>query len=229
VTAGRGWVWDEKDWKEVLPGHLLWNNPGDFTIGRSDFENPYQCLAGNLITRQTNGIPLPRISFVPNLEEVTQFTREVVDLFEEDSFDRLILRDYVVGRIHYWIQRHRHDARHDQTPLPVQAALHWIHQNYAQPCPIHEIARHAGWSAAHLHEAFKKHLGITPHHAVMNRRLRAAKERLVSTTLSVKQVAAECGFSDTSALTHTFRAIVGLTPKGYRQRYMGMASTPHLP
>lgn len=226
MTGGRGWVQYGKIWKEVLPGHLLWNNPGDLTIGRSDFKNPYQCLSGTLVTSCKSGIKIPRISFVPNLEEVTHFTHEVVDLFEEDAFDRQVLRDYVVGRIHYWIQMHRYKSRHDQTPLPIQIALQWIHENYSSPCSIQEIARQAGWSAAHLHDAFKKYLDITPHHALMNRRLRAAKERLVSSTQSIKQIAAECGFSDTSALTHTFRAIIGLTPKSYRQRYMGMTSQP---
>ena len=52
VTTGRGWVRDGGDWREVTAGHLLWNDSGDETIARSDFADPYRCLAVRLrVTR----------------------------------------------------------------------------------------------------------------------------------------------------------------------------------
>ncbi|MEO8207265.1 MAG: helix-turn-helix transcriptional regulator, partial [Chthoniobacterales bacterium] len=64
------------------------------------------------------------------------------------------------------------------------------------------------------------HLHTTPHQILMSLRLRAACERLVSTSQPMKQIASECGFTDASTFTHAFKAGRGLTPKAYRQRYM---------
>ena len=220
MTGGRGWIWDAGTWREVVPGHLIWNKPGDQTIGRSDFTDPYRCLAVTFVSKQRTGLGLPRFSRVANLEEVASFTAEVVKLFHDDAFDREVLRDYLLGRLLFWIELHQVQSKRTEFPSPIQATLGWIEKNFAQPCRIGELARQAGWSEAHLHDAFRRHLGTTPHKVLARHRLRAARERLVSTSHPVKRIAAECGFADASALIHAFKAEVGLTPNAYRKRYM---------
>ncbi len=220
MTGGRGWIWHEGQWREVLPGLLIWNSPGDQTIGRSDFENPYRCLSLNIFSKFRHGMGIPRFSQVANLEEVKAFTEEIVRLSFDDHFDRRVLGDYVVSRLLFWMCLHEQQARHTELPPPLQAALAWIEQHYAEKCPVEELARQAGWSVPHFHEAFRKHLGTTPHQFLARHRLRAARERLVTTSHPVKRVAADCGFADASALIHAFKAEVGTTPKAYRHRYM---------
>jgi len=222
VTGGRGWVQDGEEWRPVAPGDLIWNKPGDCTIGRSDFEAPYRCLSVNLRTSKPEGLGLPRFSFWPNLEEVKQFTRETVDLFMDETFDRRVLRDYLVTRLLFQLHLHRHQTG-SKLPLPIQLTLEWIKENFATSCPVAEMARVAGWSAAHLHHAFAQHLGVTPHQAVVRERLRAAREKLVSSTAPVKQIAVECGFGDASSFTHVFKAAVGMTPGAYRRQHLSFS------
>lgn len=220
MTGGRGWIWDAGAWREVLPGQLIWNKPGDLTIGRSDFADPYRCLAVTFVSKQRAGLGLPRFSQVANLEEVVNFTAEAVKLFHDDAFDRAVLRDYLLGRLLFWVELHQVQSKRTEFPSPIQASLAWIEKNFAQPCRIGELARLAGWSVAHFHEVFRRHLGTTPHQVLARHRLRAARERLVSTSQPVKRIATECGFADASALIHAFKAEVGLTPNAYRKRYM---------
>ena len=222
VTGGRGWIADGDGWREVFPGDLIWNKPGDYTIGRSDFENPYRCLSVTLKGSKPNGLGLPRFSRWPNLEEVKQFTHEVARLFQDEGFNRVVLRDYAVGRLLFCLHTHQHRAG-GELPPPLRLTLDFIRRNFAQPCSVAEIAKVAGWSSAHLHHAFVRHLGMTPHQAVLRERLRAARERLVSSPQPVKWIAVECGFGDASSFTHVFKAAMGMTPGAYRKRYLSFA------
>jgi len=218
MTGGRGWIWHQGAWREVLPGQLIWNKPGDQTIGRSDFKNPYRCLSLTLVSRYRAGLGLPRFSQVMNLDEVANFTEETVKLFLDEAFARDILRDYVLARLIFWVRLHQRQAPRTELTPPIRAALEWIEKHFAQRCPIRELARQAGWSVPHFHEEFRRHLQTTPHQVLAKHRLRAARERLVSTSHPVKRIATECGYADASALIHAFKAEIGLTPSAYRKR-----------
>jgi len=51
---------------------------------------------------------------------------------------------------------------------------------------------------------------------LMQKRLRVAKERLMSTWDPIKNIAVESGFSDVAVFGHVFKAHTGQTPRGYR-------------
>jgi len=224
VTGGRGWIEDAGEWREVTPGHLIWNRPGDSTIARSDFAHPYRCLAIHFRTSRKKGLGVSRFSTCADARAISAFTDEVLKLFLDEAIDRTILCHHIVGRLLLWV--HRHALGRERTALPqgVQDALEWMELHYAHPCSVAEMAQAAGWSSAYLHQMFRHHLANTPHQALRQRRLRAAREQLVATSFPVKRIAVECGFADASALIHAFRADLGTTPKGYRLQHAGMGS-----
>lgn len=218
VTGGRGWVWHQDAWREVGPGDVIWNQPGDHTIGRSDFANPYRCLAVTLIGRRRRGSEVSRFSHWPDPEEVRAFTRECVQLFFDDTFDRLVLFDYVVGRLLFRVNLHAHERGRRELPAEIRAVVQKMESDYARPCRLEELAAVAGWSVAHLHEVFRERMDTTPHRFLRQQRLRAARERLASTNQPVKQIAVECGFADAAAFSHAFKSAMDQTPRQYRER-----------
>lgn len=216
LTGGRGWIFHEGDWREVFPGDLIWNQPGDQTIGRSDFENPYRCLAVTLRTKKRRGTGMPRFSRWPDLTAVEAFTQEMSGLFLEEDFDRQTLFESITGQLLLRVQVHARGRDRAELPVPVRAVLGQMETNFSAACRIEELAFTAGWSVAHLHEVFRRHLNCTPHQMVMRLRLRAVRERLASTNQPIKQIAAECGFADSAALANFFKSGTGLTPGAYR-------------
>ena len=97
-----------------------------------------------------------------------------------------------------------------------------IESDFAKPLRLGDLAREAGWSVPHLHAEFQKHAQTTPHQMLLQKRLRVAKERLISTWEPVKNIAVECGFSDTAAFGHVFKAHTGQTPREYRGYHLRM-------
>jgi len=225
LTGGRGWVRDAGNWREVLPGDLIWNKPRDATIGRSDFKHPYRCLAITLVSRKRLGLGLPRFSRWPETDDVRRFADETVRLFNDESFDRRQLLEFVLAQLLFRVRAHHHRQREDELPVPLRRVLNRMEQDYSRDCRIEELARVAEWSPAHLHAMFRERLGTTPHQWLLGRRLRAAREKLKSSLQPVKQIAGECGFADTAAFTHGFKAKVGLTPTQYRERYLRLVTT----
>lgn len=218
MTGGRGWIFHQGDWREVLPGDLIWNRPGDQTISRSDFENPYRCLAVTLGARRRRGSGMPRLTRWPDLDAVQAFALEVSRLFLDEEMDRGALFEYVASQLLLRATLHaRHEGK-EELPAPLRAVLRHMEENFAATCPIEELAAVSGWSVAHLHELFRKHLKTTPHQMIMRLRMRAIRERLASTNQPIKQVAGECGFADSAALANFFKAETGETPGAYRIR-----------
>lgn len=226
VTAGRGWIRNGNEWREVGPGDLIWNACGDETIGRSDFKNPYQCLAVHLIVQKRQGTGQPRFSRWEDLDEVRAFASESVRLFWREDFPRDTLRDYLVSRLLFRVQVHQIETGHQELPEPLRAVLHRMETRLAEPCRLADLAAEAGWSVSHLHETFRRYLNASPHQILIRFRLRAAKERLASGNQPIKQIANECGFTDAAAFTNTFRASEGLTPGEYRKRHLRLMLGP---
>lgn len=224
VTGGRGWVDVDGQWIEVTPGHLLWNGPGTQTIGRSDFGNPYSCLSVRFsCTAHVENFP-PRLSRWEEIDEVRRFTREMVRLYADDSFDPHVLLHYIVSRLHFQAMLHLHAQARRGLPVELSRVVDILDQHYAEPLRMDQLARGAGWSVAHLHDRFKEHLGLTPHQALIRRRIQAAREILASTHDPIKSVASQCGFSTATAFCVQFKKSMQLSPKEYRQRQLYGAS-----
>jgi len=216
VTAGSGAVYHRDRWIAVSPGSLLWHVPGDHTIGRSDPDDPYRCLAVQLKVGRGGKRRVPRITRWSELDEVERFTREAVRGFLDERFDRETLGIYLFGRLLFQAKLHGHRSGPEDLPEPLRLMMRRIEQDYAGSLALEDLAREAGWSVPHLHAVCREKLGDTPHHLLIKRRIRAARVRLVSSRDPVKQIAVECGFGSAAAFCHLFRKETGLTPAAYR-------------
>ena len=221
VTGGRGWVRDGGEWREVLPGDVIWQAPGDQTIGRSDFENPYRCVAVNFRVSRAKGMGIRRFSKWPDVEAINSLYSESLRLLWHDLFDQNALRDYLFARLLYQVRLYERSLREARYPAPVAAVIARIEGDFAQPLRIEDLAKESGWSVPHLHSEFQKHVQSTPHQVLIQKRLRVARERLASTSEPIKQIAADCGFPDMTAFGRVFKARTGQTPSKFRDYHWG--------
>lgn len=223
VTAGRGWVEHQGKWVEVTAGTLLWQAPGDSTIGRSDFADPYRCLAAHFEVTARSPRPAPRITEWQDLEAVHAFTAEVVRRFVHDAFARDVLSEYVWATLRYRAELSALRTQTAPLPEPLRRALQLIEESYQSKITLEALARHAGWSAPHLNETCRVHLKKTLHQILIARRLRAAREQLVGTDKPIKAIALDCGFAHAAALCEAFRSAFEMTPGEYRVQFQTVA------
>lgn len=223
VTGGRGWVRDGPEWRELLPGDLIWNSPGDETIGRSDESNPYTCLAVLFRVRQRKGRGGRRFSVWPDVQEVRRFTERAVEAFVDPRFERRVLGEFVHGTLLYHAQCYAEAEKRERYPIGIRAVVERIESDFAAQFSLAEMAQVSGCSLPHFHSLFRECVGTSPHQALIERRLRAAKEMLLATSASVKETAHACGFGDSPAFVRTFKAAAGVTPAAFRSHYWSTA------
>lgn len=130
------------------------------------------------------------------------------------------------ARMLAWLWRETVDgggaqAGHDVTTvaaLPRLApVLRAIQAHYAEPLRVRDLAE-----LVHLHPAwfstrFRQLTGLSPAQYVLRYRLERARELLVSTDRSVREIAAMTGFQDPLYLSRQFRRLLGASPTAYRQ------------
>ena len=219
VTGGRGWLSIGREWVEVTPGALVWNTEGDRTIARSDWENPYRCLAVDIRTApQLGRRRAPRLAWWRDEEEVSRFTSEAVRRAVDDRIDRPSLLAYLYGRLLFQSRLWAATREQEELPEPLRHAIALLEKGGAARAPrLGEVAKRVGWSLSYLHESFRLHLRTTPHEVVLRRRMQSARERLAATDHPIKRIAADCGFGSAAAFCYAFRKRVGVTPLRYRR------------
>jgi len=98
-----------------------------------------------------------------------------------------------------------------------------IEASLATPLRNRELAALVDLSEFHFNVAFRNSVGTTPHEFLIRRRIERAQQLMLSTDMSLCDIAVECGLADQAHLSRLFRRIVGETPAAWRRnRVVGM-------
>lgn len=105
--------------------------------------------------------------------------------------------------------------RNHPTYVRLAAVVDRIRRNFDSPLDAVRLARLAGVSKSQLERDFFRHFAMTMQSFLHAQRMEHALEKLGG-GLSITRIAQECGYTDHSAFTRRFRAVVGLAPREYR-------------
>jgi transcriptional regulator GlxA family with amidase domain len=131
-----------------------------------------------------------------------------------------VLLSYILSRVQFQAELYLRTHKERGLPAELRQVLEMIGQRYAEPLRLSDLADASGWSVPHLHDRFREHLGLSPHQALLRRRIQVARELLASTNDPIKGVAAKCGFTTAAAFCVQFRKTTLLSPKEYRERQL---------
>ena len=101
-----------------------------------------------------------------------------------------------------------------------------IYARFREPMTVADMAHSARYSKFHFTRMFQRAVGIPPGRFLTAVRIQEAKRLLLSTPLSVGEIAARVGYSSIGTFSAKFKSSVGLSPTDYRDvaRYAGPAS-----
>lgn len=109
----------------------------------------------------------------------------------------------------------RHLATSDT--VLVEQIMEYMHQNYAEPLSIAQIAASFKLDRRRLAELFERHGEMTPSNYLIECRILKAKELLQTCDCSIKQVAECVGYSDSLYFSRAFKKQIGMAPTEYRE------------
>jgi len=96
--------------------------------------------------------------------------------------------------------------------------IEYIHANLDLDLSVRELASLINISSHYFSTLFKKSTGLTPHKYIIQTRIERAKILLLERKMSLVDIAQQVGFANQGHLNQTFKRLVGVTPKQFRQR-----------
>ena len=104
----------------------------------------------------------------------------------------------------------------NRTMTIVINTITYIQNNYQNRITIEDIAKYCYCSSSTLSHVFAKNYGMTIGKLIHTVRCDRAKILLMESSMSIGQIALECGFSSADYFTSVFKNLTGVTPTEYR-------------
>jgi AraC-like DNA-binding protein len=99
----------------------------------------------------------------------------------------------------------------------IDVAISYIHNHLYEPLSLSHIASYVGYSSYHFSRLFKEKTGLPPLYYVSSLRLQKAKELLLNTNLTVRDIGLEIGQQSLGTFTTRFTKCVGMSPSHFRE------------
>ena len=94
--------------------------------------------------------------------------------------------------------------------------IRYIEENYRADITNEDLAEVSGYHPYHLNRLMQRYTNCTMHRYLMNYRLKKSQELLVNTTLTISEIAEECGFKTAHYFSNRFKEAYGCSQLNYR-------------
>jgi AraC-like DNA-binding protein len=99
----------------------------------------------------------------------------------------------------------------------VRRAQELVESHWNRQIPLRELARLTHCSVSTLRRQFQVALGMPPYEWILQARMQRARRLLATTTLRIKEVAAQVGFDDPFQFSRMFKQRTGNSPRQFRE------------
>ena len=101
---------------------------------------------------------------------------------------------------------------------PAQTIVRYIQDHFCEDLSIASLSEQFGFSPNYISNLLKQELGISYNKYISQLRMNRAKELLISTNQSVKEITSACGYYSQSHFTKLFIDHEGCTPTEFRKK-----------
>jgi AraC family transcriptional regulator len=138
----------------------------------------------------------------------------------DDSFELVIY-----GLIHEIcaeiIRAEKRDKSRAAPPVWLRRVKEVLDDSYSETLSLDCLARLASVHPIHVARSFRRHFGSSVGNYLRQRRIDAAKDRLLDREKTLTEIALDCGFSSHAHFCGLFKRFTGLTPSEFRRLRRG--------
>lgn len=171
-----------------------------------------------LVNRFIVKIPDKRIAFITNLLHKIAYEARGIDSMSR-AFDRTYFYQLILFLLRCHLYKQNIVQKMDISNEQIQKIIEFIIQNYSTDITLASTAKLFNMSESNLSKRFKTFTGYRFRQYLIDIRIRAAAESLLTTNMSITDISMQCGFSDSNSFGDTFKRIYGTSPSGYRKRF----------
>ena len=232
VVAGKASFECDRIKHTLVPGDLVVKNAG---VLHSEFSSPEEgfeqyCLGISGV--KADGMPpntlVPEgISPVMPTGNAYEYLKSMTAYLYEISSDKTIKSSELTRQaienelslINMMIMNAVEISEQSSHSKLVADVMDYIDSHVADSMSLDTLAKQFYVSSYHLAHKFKDEVGCTVNQYILNRKLGEAQERLVFSTDPIKQIAADCGYTNLQYFYSVFKKNTGNTPAEMRHYY----------
>ncbi|MDF3130936.1 AraC family transcriptional regulator [Kiritimatiellaeota bacterium B1221] len=108
------------------------------------------------------------------------------------------------------------DTTEARALLRIGHVIGSLEKDYAKEWTLNDLLRIAHMSRSNFMREFKKGTGQTPIEYLLRLRIQEGMKRLVTTDMSITEIALDIGFNDSNYFSRQFRQALGQSPRQFR-------------
>lgn len=120
---------------------------------------------------------------------------------------------------------HTEEAKSENDFFKLADAVAYIENNFCTQITLEKLAQISGYSDRQFLRLFKSAFSTTPNLYIAELRMKKAKQLLEVTSLSIGEIAYQCGFDDQNYFSRFFKKTTGMTPSAYRSVILNSRTT----
>lgn len=172
------------------------------------------CDVASIFSRQKLSVPADQQSYVMKL-----FQEMAKETLTYDCYSRIQIKSFLFQLLAF-LGRCRNLDQPAQLPAPedavIQEAAQYIYLHHNEPLTLEAVAQNAHMSPAWFSRKFHKTVGLKFKEYLTHIRLENAEELLLTTNLTITEIALACGFSDGNYFGDAFKKARGMSPREFR-------------
>ena len=146
---------------------------------------------------------------------------------------RLQITDYILKPVNYeefgtcidnlkisLFRQHVEAEPQQQEERTITGLTRYLQAHLTEEVSLSVLAEEFHLSAQYISQLFKSEIGVNFLAYLTNIRMERAKKLLLTTSLSIAEVAQQSGYGDYRVFTKVFRKSEGITPSQYRQDFL---------
>ena len=218
----------------LVPGSFLLLFPGNEHFGTTPatpglshywchFRLPSYEASATPRSLRSNGLQLPTFGHAAAPERVRMLFHQLIDYARREGAYRdrtcdlalTLLLTELAGNVSI-------PSLTSHSAAMAARVSEWICLYIGEIASARDVAEHFGYNCEYLTTALRHVTGKTLSEHIREARIEEAKNLLLCSNLTVKEIAYRCGFSDEKYFQRVFRALTDTTPGLYRNTFVHM-------
>ncbi len=169
------------------------------------------------------GIPLNRIVSLLNVEELSQLLRHIAYEHHSQEPNHETIENHYLEifllklSANLNLSSPRYSFALSEKHYHMSHLRNIIYSNPGEMNDVSEMARQMGMSYSGFQHLYKRIFGVSVMADLTRSRFALAERLLLTTTLSVKEIAHKCGYISEYSFMRKFKEVYGKTPSEYRK------------
>ena len=200
--------------------------PGVQHSAVTDPENLLHCFAFEFhLTQAGTGdrltnVPLPKTGHLVPADKVMNDAQELIRVWRTRPLGyEMRVRSLFLEMLYVIFQQHHLGDLEPHKIRLVEDASRFIRANYQKKLTLADIADTSVLSPTYFGSIFRRVTGQTPIDYLNRTRVNVAQDLLISTSMSVAEVAATVGIEDPPYFSRMFKKYTGFSPSEFRRRH----------